>query len=60
MIEKISVLGFPVMQVGNVWQQDAVELLRELLTKRQVEIHIMVSLMTKQYRYVHHAALDST
>ncbi|XP_057563202.1 RING finger protein 17 [Hippopotamus amphibius kiboko] len=27
--------------VGNVWQQDAVELLQELLSKREVEIHIM-------------------
>ncbi|XP_054830421.1 RING finger protein 17 [Eublepharis macularius] len=26
--------------VGGTWQQDAVELLQELLTKRQVEIHI--------------------
>eukprot|EP00071_Canis_lupus_P032039 XP_022265596.1 RING finger protein 17 isoform X3 [Canis lupus familiaris] len=27
--------------VGNVWQPDAVELLQELLSKREVEIHIM-------------------
>ncbi|XP_006146784.1 RING finger protein 17 isoform X2 [Tupaia chinensis] len=27
--------------VGKVWQQDAVELLQELLSKREVEIHIM-------------------
>ncbi|XP_045422968.1 RING finger protein 17 [Lemur catta] len=27
--------------VGNVWQPDAIELLQELLSKRQVEIHIM-------------------
>ncbi|XP_062936150.1 RING finger protein 17 [Cynocephalus volans] len=27
--------------VGNVWQPDAIELLRELLSKREVEIHIM-------------------
>ncbi|XP_066221907.1 RING finger protein 17 [Saccopteryx leptura] len=27
--------------VGNVWQRDAVELLQELLSKREVEIHIM-------------------
>ena len=26
---------------GNVWQPDAVELLQELLSKREVEIHIM-------------------
>ncbi|XP_008106175.2 RING finger protein 17 isoform X1 [Anolis carolinensis] len=30
-----------VVPVGNVWQQDAVELLQELLTKRLVEIHVM-------------------
>ncbi|KAJ7320164.1 hypothetical protein JRQ81_019675 [Phrynocephalus forsythii] len=30
-----------VVPVGNVWQEDAVELLRELLTERLVEIHIM-------------------
>ncbi|XP_032352432.1 RING finger protein 17 isoform X2 [Camelus ferus] len=27
--------------VGNVWQPDAIELLQELLSKREVEIHIM-------------------
>ncbi|XP_060143732.1 RING finger protein 17 isoform X5 [Globicephala melas] len=27
--------------VGNVWQPDAVELLQELLSKREVEVHIM-------------------
>ncbi|XP_004604568.2 RING finger protein 17 [Sorex araneus] len=27
--------------VGNIWQPDAVELLRELLSKREVEIHAM-------------------
>ncbi|KAF6376704.1 ring finger protein 17 [Rhinolophus ferrumequinum] len=27
--------------VGNVWQADAVELLQELLSKRDVEIHVM-------------------
>lgn len=30
-------------QVGNVWQPDAIELLQELLSKREVDIHIMVS-----------------
>ncbi|KAH0625128.1 hypothetical protein JD844_033267 [Phrynosoma platyrhinos] len=30
-----------VVPVGGVWQQDAVELLQELLTKRFVEIHIV-------------------
>nr|XP_060626963.1 RING finger protein 17 [Anolis sagrei ordinatus] len=29
-----------VVPVGSVWQQDAVELLQELLTKRLVEIHV--------------------
>ncbi|EGW11527.1 Poly [ADP-ribose] polymerase 4 [Cricetulus griseus] len=28
--------------VGNVWQPDAIELLQELLSKREVDIHIMV------------------
>ncbi|XP_061484603.1 RING finger protein 17 isoform X2 [Rhineura floridana] len=32
---------YKTVPVGNVWQQDAVELLQELLTKRLVEIHIM-------------------
>ncbi|XP_042317049.1 RING finger protein 17 isoform X2 [Sceloporus undulatus] len=32
---------YKVVPIGGVWQQDAVELLRELLTKRIVEIHIM-------------------
>ncbi|XP_077014883.1 RING finger protein 17 [Tamandua tetradactyla] len=27
--------------VGNIWQPDAIELLQELLSKREVEIHIM-------------------
>ncbi|XP_020921069.1 RING finger protein 17 isoform X3 [Sus scrofa] len=27
--------------VGNVWQPDAVELLQELLSKREVEVHVM-------------------
>jgi hypothetical protein len=30
-------------QVGNTWQPDAIELLQELLSKREVDIHIMVS-----------------
>ncbi|TKC49069.1 hypothetical protein EI555_002268, partial [Monodon monoceros] len=29
------------IRVGNVWQPDAVELLQELLSKREVEVHIM-------------------
>ena len=29
-------------QVGGIWQPDAIELLQELLSKREVEIHIMV------------------
>uniref|UniRef100_A0A8C3W8P5 RING finger protein 17 n=1 Tax=Catagonus wagneri TaxID=51154 RepID=A0A8C3W8P5_9CETA len=27
--------------VGNVWQPDAIELLQELLSKREVEVHVM-------------------
>ncbi|XP_008258182.3 RING finger protein 17 isoform X2 [Oryctolagus cuniculus] len=27
--------------VGNIWQSDAIELLQELLSKREVEIHVM-------------------
>ncbi|XP_031218419.1 RING finger protein 17 isoform X3 [Mastomys coucha] len=29
------------IRVGNVWQPDAIELLQELLSKREVDIHIM-------------------
>ncbi|XP_063161871.1 RING finger protein 17 [Candoia aspera] len=32
---------YKTVPVGNIWQQDAVELLQELLTKRPVKIHIM-------------------
>ncbi|KAF7251076.1 RING finger protein 17 [Varanus komodoensis] len=31
---------YKTIPVGNVWQQDAIELLQELLTKRLVEIHV--------------------
>uniref|UniRef100_A0A8C3RQI7 RING finger protein 17 n=1 Tax=Chelydra serpentina TaxID=8475 RepID=A0A8C3RQI7_CHESE len=32
---------YKTVPVGNFWQQDAVELLQELLTKRVVEIHLL-------------------
>ncbi|XP_039354885.1 RING finger protein 17 isoform X6 [Mauremys reevesii] len=32
---------YKIVPVGNFWQQDAVELLQELLTKRVVEIHLL-------------------
>ncbi|KAL7983329.1 hypothetical protein Chor_000205 [Crotalus horridus] len=32
---------YKTVPVGNIWQQDAVELLKELLTKRSVKVHIM-------------------
>uniref|UniRef100_A0A8D2J6P6 RING finger protein 17 n=1 Tax=Varanus komodoensis TaxID=61221 RepID=A0A8D2J6P6_VARKO len=38
---------YKTIPVGNVWQQDAIELLQELLTKRLVEIHVKVSIKKK-------------
>ncbi|XP_066477339.1 RING finger protein 17 [Tiliqua scincoides] len=35
---------YKTVPVGSIWQQDAVELFQELLTKRPVEIHIMEQL----------------
>nr|XP_042711080.1 RING finger protein 17 isoform X3 [Chrysemys picta bellii] len=32
---------YKTVPVGNIWQQDAVELLQELLTKRVVKIHLL-------------------
>ncbi|XP_031218420.1 RING finger protein 17 isoform X4 [Mastomys coucha] len=32
---------YQTLPVGNVWQPDAIELLQELLSKREVDIHIM-------------------
>ncbi|XP_040853763.1 RING finger protein 17-like [Ochotona curzoniae] len=32
---------YKTVPVGNVWQSDSIELLRELLSKREVEIHVM-------------------
>ncbi|KAH0517799.1 RING finger protein 17 [Microtus ochrogaster] len=36
---------YQTLPVGNVWQPDAIELLQELLPKREVDIHIMELLL---------------
>uniref|UniRef100_A0A674J6R6 RING finger protein 17 n=1 Tax=Terrapene triunguis TaxID=2587831 RepID=A0A674J6R6_9SAUR len=38
---------YKTVPVGNFWQQDAVELLQELLTKRVVEIHFLELLLSE-------------
>uniref|UniRef100_A0A8C0JF70 RING finger protein 17 n=1 Tax=Chelonoidis abingdonii TaxID=106734 RepID=A0A8C0JF70_CHEAB len=38
---------YKIVPVGNFWQQDAVELLQELLTKRVVEIHLLELLLSE-------------